>query len=49
MNVVLAEKLLKRKAPITVAEVNVEKYVGEVKALKSEADQKAEDALKKKP
>lgn len=48
MNVVLADKLSQRKAPIKVKEVNVEKYVTEVKARKTEADQKAEEALKKK-
>lgn len=48
MNVVLADKLSQRKAPIKVKEVDVEKYVTEVKARKTEADQKAEEALKKK-
>lgn len=48
MNVVLADKLSQRKAPIKVKEVDVEKFVTEVKARKTEADQKAEEAMKKK-
>lgn len=46
MHVTLADKLVKRKAPVTVKEVKIEEMVSKIKTKKAQEKAKAEEASK---